>query len=161
MIALANEATDIVYPNQRASPRLKNGSENPWECCVVQSLMYVLQNFCAPSTLYGIDVIHSWISANNYYVYSTQYGMWGANNPAVFNHFLEGGYINKNALLPKTSTGSSQYLITLTGPPAHVVVFTGSNSGVINYYDPQNSCNGQCSINDIADVYKTTGYNDL
>jgi hypothetical protein len=26
-----------------------------------------------------------------------------------------------------------------------IVVFTGSNSGVINYYDPQNGCSGQCS----------------
>jgi hypothetical protein len=94
-----------------------------------------------------------------YYTYSDQYGMWGADNPAVFSHYLEGGYIQKEALLPKSSTGSSQYLITLTGPPPHVVVFKGSSSGSINYYDPQTGKSKQCSISDIADVYKATGFN--
>jgi hypothetical protein len=40
-------------------------------------------------------------------------------------------------------SGCFMVFITLTGPPANVVVFTGSNSGVINYYDPQNGCDGQ------------------
>jgi hypothetical protein len=156
MIALTNEATDIVYPSQWTSPRLKNGDEQ-WECCVVQALLYVLQCFGASSGAYALPAIDSWITTSNYYTYSYQYGMWGANNPAVLSHYLAGGYINKNALLPKSGTGSSQYLITLTGPPAHVVVFTGCASDTINYYDPQGSSSGRCKINDISDVYKATG----
>jgi hypothetical protein len=157
MIALTNEATDIIYPNQWASPRLKNGSENYWNNCVIQSLVHVLQDFYAPSASYEINAIHNWISANNYYEYSYQYEMWGVNIPAVLNHFLEGGYIRKSDL-PETSTGSSQYIIVLRGPPAHVVVFTGRNSGMINYYDHQNGCAGQCLMSDIANIYKATGY---
>jgi hypothetical protein len=159
MIALSNKAIDIVYPSHWTFPRLKNGSER-WDCCVVQSLVYVLQNFGASSGPYGLSSIDNWINTNNYYTYSSQYGMWGANIPEVLTHYLEGSYINKNAISSVNFSGSSQYIIILTGPPAHMVVATGrDSSGNINYYDAQNSTSGQCNVNDISDVYKSTYYN--
>jgi hypothetical protein len=163
-IVLTNEAIRIVYLDQVTSPRLKNGNEGErWECCVIQSLLYVLQNFGAPggsNGSFGLGAINSWVTTNNYYTYDDQYQMWGANIPATLSHYLEGYYIDKNIISEISSPPTnSQFIIVLKGPPAHVVVFTGSNSGVINYYDPQNGCSGQCNnINDIGNVYRANGY---
>ncbi|GHV29332.1 hypothetical protein FACS1894177_00010 [Bacteroidia bacterium] len=103
----------------------------------------------------------NWIASNGYYSYNDTFDMWGVVNTPVFSHYLEGGYVRKGTL--SLASTSNQYIITLEGPPVHEVVFTdySSATGTVNYYDPQNSESGSCSMFDtsIHSVYMATSFN--
>jgi hypothetical protein len=138
-------------------PRLKNGSESRTDNCVVQALIYILQSFGAYSGPYGISSVDNWIYSNGYYSYDNNYG-WGVNFTAPLLYYLEGDFITVNNL-PSSSSGSTQYMLILTGPPAHAVVYSSRSGNTVSYYDPQNSCSGSCDISEIYKAYMATYFN--
>jgi hypothetical protein len=160
-IAVSNRATEELNMIKITTfVRLKSGNESDrTDNCVVQSLYYVLQSF---GISYSLSDIDNWIYTNNYYDYSAQYG-WGAVYAPVLSHYLDegGGVVNRtqteyNAALNNLSTPNNhnQYIIVLSGQPLHTVVASSYNPPFVTYYDPQNSCSGQCTLSDIIYMYE-------
>jgi hypothetical protein len=165
MIALTNEATrelSEAMPEFNI-PRLKSGNEcnssdynSRINSCAVKSIYNVYNALYSSGISY--TSIDGWICANDYYAYSSSCNCWGIKSThinTVLSHFLKGGTVTVN-VGNLTNSSSIKCILILKGTPLHAVVYNFYNtiSSTIQYYDPQGSGSGYCSIEDVLYIFK-------